>query len=158
MGPGPAGQRQAGEAADPHPVGLGGTRLVEQQIWDTAQSVRRIGGARDEGLGQQGSAAVATQPHAQGLAARSVALFPQLDLQPTRAVAAFVVVRDRRYFRFPGRCLPTHRLSALRQSPRVGPAGHYPKHLAELLDGMIGPRWSINGSSLMEMGDARRGR
>ena len=76
------------------------------------------------------------RPVRTGLAAHPVAGFPQFDLQPARAVAAFVVVKNRHHFRFPGRLLRTHRPARLRQPPRVIAAGHYAEHLAELLDGM----------------------
>ena len=62
--------------------------------------------------------------------------FPQLDLEPTRAVAAFIGVKDGHYFRFSGRFLRAHRPTSLHVPPSVVAAGHDPEHLAELLDGM----------------------
>ena len=122
--------------AHPHPVGLGRARLVEQQIRGAALPVGRIGGARDEGLGLQGFPPVAAQSRAQGLVAHPVARFPQLDLEPARPVTAFVVVKNRRHFRLPGRFARSRGPGRLCQPPSVVAAGHDPEHLAKLLDGM----------------------
>ena len=44
---------------------------------------------------------MAAQPHAQSLAAHPVPQFPQFDLQPARAVAVFMAVKNGHHFRFP---------------------------------------------------------
>ena len=103
-----ASSRQVGDVAHLYPIGLRGTRLGEQQVWGTALPVSGIGGARDEGLGRQGLSPVPVQARTQTLAAHPVALFPQLDLQPARAVMAFVMVKHSHYLCFPGWLLLPH--------------------------------------------------
>ena len=134
--PGPTSQRQAGEAAHQHPVGLGRARLVEQQIGRTALSVGRIGGAWHERLGLLRLPPVPAQSRVQGLAAHPVARFPQFDLQPARSVTAFAEIKNGHHFRFPGRLWRAHRPARLRHLPCVVAAGHHAQYLAELLDEM----------------------
>ena len=139
VGPGPAGQRQAGDVAHPHSVGRGGFGLVAQQVRGAALPVDRIGGARDEGLGLQRLPPVAAQPRAQGLAAYLMALFPQLDPEPARTVATFVVVKNRHHFRPPGRFARSRGPSRLHQPPSVVAAEHDAQDLAKLLDRVKSP-------------------
>ena len=86
-------------------------------------------GARDEGIRLLGPPLVVAQSHAQGLAARPMARFPQLDRQPARSVTAFVVVKKGDHCRFPDRLLRTHRPAPPRQLPRVVAAEHHAQHL-----------------------------
>ena len=65
--------------------------------------------------------------------------FPQLDLEPTRAVAAFMVVEHGQRFRFPGRFAGPHCPRRLRVPPDVIAAGHHSQPLIQLLDRMKRP-------------------
>ena len=61
------------------------------------------------------------------MAAYPVALFQQLDLQAARAVAAFVVVKNRYHLRFPSGLLLPHGPRRLRQPLSVVAAGYDPE-------------------------------
>jgi len=96
-----------------------------------------VRGTKD--FGRQGFASVAVQGCAQGLAAHLGAQFTQLDLQPARAVTAFVMVKNRHHFRFPGRFAGPRRPRRLCVPPTVVVAGHDTQHLAELPDDVVNP-------------------
>lgn len=95
------GERQIRDVRDPHPVGLGRVGLVEQPVGRAAQAMRRVGRARDKGLGLQRVQAPAAHGRAQALAAHSVAILAQGHLQSAGSVAAFMHAKDPDQRRFP---------------------------------------------------------
>ena len=75
---------------------------------------------------------------AQAVAADAMAFLAQGNLQPARAIAAFVVAKGLHQRRFPSRLAWCYAL-LLRLLPRVIPAGWYAQHVAEQAHGVRGP-------------------
>ena len=99
----------------------------------------RIGDARGKRFGLQSPPPVPAQARTRGLASHLVAFFPQLDLEASGAIAAFVVVEHGEHFRFPGQLTRSPGPRRLRVPPGVVTAGYDVQDLAKQLHWIVNP-------------------